>query len=945
MSVGEPLSPGTELSTYRLVEKIGGFVWRATDGRGGKDVAIKVLTRQLPSDPERRDEVFKHVRVRAALYQPFLVPILDVVVAGDTLLLVMDLVRGEPLRQFLGGQPRPAAEVFRIAVQVADAVKFLQLREMVHGNVNGDSVIVGPDGHVRLGGLNLTNIMRRKEGAVSPAYQQKGSDLRCVAYMAPEQIAEQPVDFRVDVFSLGVLMYEAATGVLPWSGTTAAEVARSIVEGQPRSPRVIRPEVDAVLVDTIARCIARDPFQRHKDMRTALEELVNVAPDAAGFASDVVVRMNTPATGASAPAARRSMLLLADVDVEDPQARAAIVAKMQQIVGEAAYLFDGRVVDPFSGRLVAEMPTIEAAVEAGRKAEFDLIAAELEGEELPIRLLLHSGDLEIRDGSAAGVAVDRGFGALVGAPQRQLFISEEFVRQGRGALRLHDAGARGGMKLFEIAPAEERDAAPEAAPLADSISTAELPPLPAPGAKKRRRAAAATIGLVLLIAGVAGIDYSRRHARTRVVSAPVAPVVRGPREVVIEPFSVEGAEPAMIERANAIRLAAIELLRETPNLRVVDVATPVSGRFGASIRTDSVPPQFIPTASAAQGKAVPLVDDAAGVRAFVDYVARQSGVRVAPATPVALNAFTQVLAAKENGDAAGTEAALRAALAAAPGFLPIQLEAMEFYSRQGNDEAAVAAATQVLQLSPAQPAAARIVARASLAHGDVPNALQAYAALLKSSPNDVEALTAIGRYAWSAGDARRFNAALARLTLIAPREVSLHAPDLLLAAGRFDDAVQKYYDIEVETPNNAALALKIGRVAVLRHTAEIAKLELDKLQSSDPAYGYHLLKAYIAASANRRGEAQSELALALEASRPGDTYWTSAAEVHAILGDSKQVVAALRTAAERWEPSIAYVLADPLFDYLASDGGMQRVRATLIERQAEIRAALAKIAI
>ena len=145
-------------------------------------------------------------------------------------------------------------------------------------------------------------------------------------------------------------------------------------------------------------------------------------------------------------------------------------------------------------------------------------------------------------------------------------------------------------------------------------------------------------------------------------------------------------------------------------------------------------------------------------------------------------------------------------------------------------------------------------------------------------------------------------------------------------------------------PNNAALSLRIGRLAVLRHTPDVAKLELDKLQKADPNYGYHLLQAYIAAGQNGRGEAEAQLKQALKGSHAGDDYWTSAAEVYAMMGDAKNVVASLESAENRREPTISYVLADPLFSFLASDAKYQAVRSAMTARQDEIRAALAQIA-
>jgi Tfp pilus assembly protein PilF len=267
---------------------------------------------------------------------------------------------------------------------------------------------------------------------------------------------------------------------------------------------------------------------------------------------------------------------------------------------------------------------------------------------------------------------------------------------------------------------------------------------------------------------------------------------------------------------------------------------------------------------------------------------------------------------------------------------------MDYFDAHGNWEEALAAAKQVFALAPERVAAARKVARGGLQAGDIATGLTAYRAILKTEPKDSESLNTIGRYAFAAADAPRFAAVMARLKDVPPADRAVHEPDLLLASGKIDAAIDQYYNIEVDVPNNPSLSLKIGRIAVLRHTMTVADLELAKLQKSDPQYGYPLLKAYMSAQQNAKAAAGQDLAAALAASRPGDDYWTSAAEVYAMLGDTKAVIDALEKAASRREPTMAYVLTDPLFTYLASDSRFRAVRASIGQRQEEVRAALAQ---
>jgi tetratricopeptide (TPR) repeat protein len=227
----------------------------------------------------------------------------------------------------------------------------------------------------------------------------------------------------------------------------------------------------------------------------------------------------------------------------------------------------------------------------------------------------------------------------------------------------------------------------------------------------------------------------------------------------------------------------------------------------------------------------------------------------------------------------------------------------------------------------------------------VQTAFAAYSNILRRNAADVEALTHVARYAVSVGDSAHFNAALTLFKRIPAGAVPVHEGDVLAAAGKFDAAVDKYFLAEEQTPNNPALSLKIGRLSVLRHSVPIAELELSKLQQTDPIYGYHLLKAYMAASHRNAAEAEQELATASQASTPGDDYWTSAAEIHVLLGQNDKVLEALEKAIARKEPTASYILNEPLFAYHGADPRFQKIREAATAEQQDIRNALAQIVI
>lgn len=947
---------------YRLGERVGTSVWKAIDSRNERPVALKILTKQLPKDTARRDALVREVRVAAAIYHAFVVPILEVVPIGDNLFLVMEFIDAQPLSKRLGGRAASRGDFFRLAYQLTDAVRFVQTKSLIHGNINSDSVLVTPAGQVKLGGFNLMNLLPRPDGTAS-SYQQKANDAKSVAFMAPEQITGQRIDPRTDVYALGVVMYELATGRLPFTQQNPSDLARAIVEGSPASPKSVNPSLDAASLGIIGRCLFKDQFSRLKDAKAVLEELAKADPDAARAATGMSSRITTAPAEAEETAARQSILLIADVAnydelaAKNPEGAAKAAARMQQLLGEAVYLFDGNIVDPFGKRMVAELPTVESALEAARKGEFDFSAEQQGDPPIPVRLLLHAGNVMTRDGQVVGEAIEKANAALAQIPPMQLHLTEEFARRARGAVRLRDAGARGGLKLFTIVPVERPAPLPTVAEadVVEEASAAELVDETVPARRQPIVAIAAAAVLLLVIAGAGAFFLTRRQSQPETRATPVAAAsatIPESQKVRVGAISVDPSvtDAEAGRRAEAIRLAAAEILRTIPGVRLADTAGPDVAEFNGLIRPGVAGLELVPHPADAQTPGVPLSDAATGVRAVLEWFAQRARIalRNVSSSPEALNAFAEAVTATAGPDAAKAEPAIRTAVAADPNFMAAQMLAMRFFAAQGNTADAVAAGRQVVALDPENIAASRDLARMALTLGAIGPAFDAYAAILKKHPGDVEALTNVARYAASVGDAARFTAALTRLNASTPKEmVAVHAPDILVAGGQMEVAVEKYYDIEVDVPNNPALALKIGRISVLRRAMPIAELELQKLEKSDPNFGRHLLKAYIAASrgAAGRAEAEADLDAAAAASVPGDDFWTSAAEVYAMLGVTEEVIGALEKAAARKEPTASYILTNPLFTYLRSEPRFLAVRSQLSAQQAQIRSALAQVGV
>src|SRR5581483_9316194 len=295
--------------------------------------------------------------------------------------------------------------------------------------------------------------------------------------------------------------------------------------------------------------------------------------------------------------------------------------------------------------------------------------------------------------------------------------------------RMRDSGAKAGVKLYTIVPAEkpqpvvaEEEEAPDEVGDVEEAEATNTLALAAAAAKKKRTtmlAAAVAVGVVILGgAGVMLFSKPKGESTNVIASRPKkieAP--SGPKAIFIQPFTVEGTDPVLTDRANAVRLASIEWLRTLPAVHVAVAAGPDATAFTATVRGGATGPEIV-TGSATP---VPMSDAASGIQTVVQEVAKQLNVPLHPATSAAAyNAFADAVVANSASDPKKTDASLRAAIKADPNFLPAELMAMRFYTAQAKDVEATAAAKQVLAADPSNLDAARIVAHSGLKSGDVP---------------------------------------------------------------------------------------------------------------------------------------------------------------------------------------------------------------------------------
>ncbi|HEY5609597.1 MAG TPA: hypothetical protein VIL97_00205, partial [Thermoanaerobaculia bacterium] len=317
-------------------------------------------------------------------------------------------------------------------------------------------------------------------------------------------------------------------------------------------------------------------------------------------------------------------------------------------------------------------------------------------------------------------------------------------------------------------------------------------------------------------------------------------------------------------------------------------------------------------------------------------------------SPVAVTHYVDALDASQQPDGAGGPNAVEAiklSLAADTGFLPSQLLGLELFEASNDRAAAITSAAKILELDSKRTDIARKLWRWQLESGNPAGAIAATRIILANNPSDEEALATIGRYALGANDAVLFNKVVTKLRRMGRDD--LHEADLLFAAGRIEPAASKYYELVGGDPQNAALALKTGRISVLRRAVSLAELELKKLETLDPAFGYHLLKAYVAAEGRDRGSAEAELKIAESAAPFGASFYTEAAEVYAVLGDPQKLMENLQKAVARGEPTQTHILSSPLFKFLEDedDGTFQSMKSAIQDQRRAVAASLAGLSV
>ncbi len=275
-----PLTSGSHLGPYTILAPLGaggmGEVYRAHDPRLGRDVALKVLPVALAADPARLARFEQEARTVASLNHPGIVTLYSVEAADGMRFLTMELVDGETLDRVVTPGGMPLARVVDLGVAVADALAVAHDKGIVHRDLKPANMMLRRDGRLKVLDFGLAKSVAAAaplDATVAAPLSVAGEIAGTVPYMAPEQLRGEAVDARTDLFALGIVLYEWATGARPFTGTTAMDVSSAILRDTPPALTSVRLDAPADLARIVARCLEKSPEARYASAREVGEAL------------------------------------------------------------------------------------------------------------------------------------------------------------------------------------------------------------------------------------------------------------------------------------------------------------------------------------------------------------------------------------------------------------------------------------------------------------------------------------------------------------------------------------------------------------------------------------------------------------------------------------------------------------------------------------------------